>query len=460
LTRVVVATGDVLGAQLAGAGIRAWNIASHLARDHEVRLLSTTTVDRPGEGFEATAASPAMLREAMQWCDVFIAQGWVLARDAQLAKADRPIVIDLYDPMHLEQLEQGRESGTPEGRLQAVRDVTGVLNEQIVRGDYFICASEKQRDFWLGQLAGLGRINPATYDDDPTLRSLLDVVPFGVPDASPVKRRPVAKGVIDGIGADDHLLLWGGGIYNWFDPLTLLRAIDQVRARVPSVRLLFLGVRHPNPDIPDMRMAAAAQSLASELGLLGSHVFFNQSWVPYDERADYLLEADAGVSTHLQHVETEFAFRTRLLDCIWAHTPIIATKGDALGDLVGAAGLGVSVEAGDVDGLAAAIERVLSDETFQRACREALAQRADELRWSTVLAPLAAFCRAPRIAPDRGDPLVAAAIGPMIGVPRRSGWRHDLGLAVSYLSEGGPKLLVDRVRARVRHRRDEQRRLT
>src|SRR3712207_7324304 len=40
-----------------------------------------------------------------------------------------------------------------------VQSSTGVLNEQILRGDFFMCASEKQRDFWLGQMAALGRIN-------------------------------------------------------------------------------------------------------------------------------------------------------------------------------------------------------------------------------------------------------------------------------------------------------------
>ena len=40
--------------------------------------------------------------------------------------------------------------------------------------------------------------------------------------------------------------------------------------------------------------------------------------MPYDERADYLLDADVGVSTHFPHIETEFSFRTRILDYLWA----------------------------------------------------------------------------------------------------------------------------------------------
>jgi hypothetical protein len=30
------------------------------------------------------------------------------------------------------------------------------------------------------------------------------------------------------------VLLWGGGIYNWFDPLTLIRAVGEVAGEVPT----------------------------------------------------------------------------------------------------------------------------------------------------------------------------------------------------------------------------------
>ena len=209
-----------------------------------------------------------------------------------------------------------------------------------MRGDFFICASTKQRDFWLGQLSALGRINPQTYDGDETLESLITVVPFGLPDTAPVHTRDVVKGVVPGIGPNDKVIIWGGGVYNWFDPITLLHAVDLLRRRRPDVRLFFLGLRHPNPEVPEMRMAVAARRTADELGLAGSHVFFNEEWVPYDERQNYLLEADVAVSTHLDHVETAFSFRTRILDYLWGGVPIVATEGDALADIIDAKGLG------------------------------------------------------------------------------------------------------------------------
>ncbi len=101
------------------------------------------------------------------------------------------------------------------------------------------------------------------------------MVPFGVPSEPAVHVEQVAKGVIAGIGVDDELVLWGGGIYNWFDPETLVRAVGLLRSSRPKLRLLFLGVAHPNPTVPRMRAAAQAYRLADELGLLGVHVFFS-----------------------------------------------------------------------------------------------------------------------------------------------------------------------------------------
>ena len=97
-----------------------------------------------------------------------------------------------------------------------------------------LCASEKQRDFWLGQLAGQGRVNPVDLRRGRVAAtSCSTVVPFGIPDAAPVQKQHAIKGTVPGIGPDDKVILWGGGIYNWFDPLTLIRAVDRLRDRVP-----------------------------------------------------------------------------------------------------------------------------------------------------------------------------------------------------------------------------------
>jgi hypothetical protein len=126
------------------------------------------------------------MRKLESATDVIIFQGLAMALFESLRKTDKIIVADIYDPMHLEQLEQGREQG-PEQWSKQVSDATDVLNEQLARGDFFLCASDRQRHFYLGQLAALGRVNPANYADDPDLTGLIDVVPFGLNRWLPVR---------------------------------------------------------------------------------------------------------------------------------------------------------------------------------------------------------------------------------------------------------------------------------
>ena len=271
-------------------------------------------------------------------------------------------------------------------------------------------------------------------------------MPFGVPDEPPERTGPGVRGVIPGIGADDKVLIWGGGIYNWFDPVTLIRAVDKLRQRVPNVRLYFLGTRHPNPDVPEMRVAWDARQAAIELGILDTHVFFNEGWVPYEDRQNHLLDADVGVTTHLDHVETEFSFRTRVLDYFWTSLPVVTTAGDPLAALVESRGLGLTVPAEDVDALEEALHRILTDEQFIAECRKNVDEIAEEFRWSRVLKPLAEFCRRAERAPD------SFALQPPMRESTASGLVHSLNATVerkllaarAARREGGYTLLIRR----------------
>src|SRR5439155_970178 len=84
-----------------------------------------------------------------------------------------------------------------------------------------------------------------------------------------------------------------------------------VAAQLPSLRLAFPAAAAPGDQTGPMWMPGAAAALAEELGLSGKQVFFGTGWVPYDERAALLLEADVGVSLHADDIETRLSFRTR-----------------------------------------------------------------------------------------------------------------------------------------------------
>jgi glycosyltransferase involved in cell wall biosynthesis len=262
-------------------------------------------------------------------------------------------------------------------------------------GDFYICASERQRDFWLGMLAALNRVNPYSYNQDHKMRKLIDVVPFGLSSRSPMHTSNVIKGVIPGIGKDDFVIIWGGGIYNWFDPLTLIKAMSIVAAKRSDIKLFFLGVKHPNPQVKELSLVNDTVALSDKLGLTGKSVFFNFGWVDYEARQDYFLESDAGIITHPEHIETRFSFRTRILDYLWTGLPVISTKGDSLSELVKNEGLGLTVDEKDAVGLAGAIIKMAQDKNFYRECKNRVPQVASEFTWEKVCAPLVSFCMDP-----------------------------------------------------------------
>lgn len=398
--RILIVSPDSFGRKMGGPAIRAWEIAKHLAPITDVRLVSIRDASLRHDSFEVSAVDDDGLRAHVEWADVVIAQGEVFALHPWLVETDVVIVADVYDPLHLEVLESATEE-TPEGRIFLSDYCVDMLTTQLRRADYVICASDKQRDFWLGHLGALGRINPYVYDADHSLRSLIDVVPFGVSDDTPRQSRHGIRGEVDGIAPDDKIIIWGGGVYNWFDPLTLIRAVHRISRDHPEVKLYFLGMTYPNPAVQDSRMASEALRLSEELGLTDTQVFFNMGWTDYDDRINYLLDADVGVSTHFNHVESAMSFRTRILDYLWAGLPIVATDGDGFAPLIRENDLGEVVDAEDVDGLAAALERTLFSSNHEKV-REDVRAIGQRYHWQRALEPLIRFCLQPTHAADFG----------------------------------------------------------
>lgn len=467
-TRVLIISNDTVNARMAGPGIRAWEMANVLSRSQPVTLAVPNEDPPLSEHFTVRSyrsKSGVGLRELAAGHEVLIVQGFVLHLFPFLAELDKVLVVDLYDPFTLENLHVFSHDAMDQ-RTAVHQSHLDVLNTQLCAGDFFLCASEKQRDYWLGMLAANNRINPQLYDADPTLRRLIDVVPFGVPPDPPEHTRPVLKGAYPGIDADDRVILWGGGIWEWFDPLTLIHAVHRIRKTRPEIKLFFMGIKHPNPLVPAMAMTAKAIALAKELDLDGKGVFFNE-WVAYDDRQNYLLEADVGLSLHFDHLETRYSYRTRVLDYIWAGLPVVCSRGDAVGELVEARGLGRVVDYQDVDGLVAALLEILDDPKGRAARAERFGAVADELRWDRALGSLVRFCADPHRAPDRAALLASIDFGPVEqrygrwsrtassllppGPPPTPVWRLPLR-AFTYLRMGGLSRLWREARSYLRWR--------
>lgn len=451
MTRVLVITGDPIGAKMAGPAIRSWNIARVLGEENDATLMTTTRLEPVAAPFRLECVRPgenSRFDELHEWADVVVFQGHALDQFETLRTSAKVLVADIYDPMHLEMLEQGRELPFATWELR-VSTATRILNQQLARGDFFLCSSERQRQFYLGQLAALGRLNPHTYQNDPHLDRLIAIAPFGLESEPPGHARAVLRGVLPGIGDDDKVLLWGGGLYSWFDPKTLIGAVAELSRRRKNVRLYFLGTRHPG--VEEMGIVRESFDLAKNLGVLDSAVFFNEDWIDYAERANYLTEADAGVSTHHSHIETTFSFRTRILDYLWAGLPMVVTEGDSFAELVEKEGLGVVVPAEDSSTLEKALEQVLFDDLFVAKARENVRRVAAAFTWAETLAPLVEFMRHPQRASDHREMHAHSSNSRVGGKPY--GFRHDLSMAWHHLRYSGPRFTFSKLMGRLRQKR-------
>jgi hypothetical protein len=316
-----------------------------------------------------------------------------------LTQTGKPLVVDMYIPFMLEELHKLDDKPFNQQQLlhQAGR---GAHTLQIRSADFILCASEKQRDFWLGWLGALGRINPYTHTDSPSLSRLIAVVPFGLPREKPVHHRPVLKGVYETIAPDDKVILWGGGIWNWLDAPTLLRSMAALATSQPHLKLFFMGIKSPNPSTAKMTAAAQAIELSKALNLYNQRVFFND-WVPYQDRQNYLLEADIGASLHLNHIETRFSFRTRLLDYIWAGLPILTSAGDVMSEVVARWQLGRVVQGGNVEQVSQALVEFATTTNLRQYYQPHFERIRANYEWETVMAPLLEFCQTPYLAADK-----------------------------------------------------------
>jgi glycosyltransferase involved in cell wall biosynthesis len=397
---LLIITHEHIGSRMAGPGIRAWEIARALARSGWEVLLATPYAEIPGEGSLSvvgfTWEDPGSLEQWLGSARVVMATGPVLSRVVHRLQAplNQPIIVDLYDVAEIEIVLLNIQK-----KANFLIDL--LIEETLVYlcyGDFFLYATERQRDFWLGALWMAGRLNDRMLVVDP--ERWMACVPMGIPDDPPYGGQRVLKGVVPGIRPEDKVVLWMGGIWEWTDPITLGEAMERVLRHHPEVRLVFGAAQHYDERVvPPMSKAAQFLRWCREKGWLGRYVFF-LDWIPYDQRGAYLLEADVGISLHDHPLESRYAVRARSLDYLWASLPCVLSAGDELADLMKTHGLARVVPPRDPCAVADALFSWLDNPPSREQLARQTMPLRDRLRWSVVVRPIEAFLREPRMAPD------------------------------------------------------------
>lgn len=157
-------------------GIEAWatRIAEAISPDVDVRHFAAATGDvhdwvaglwEPGESTTSQLAS---------WADLAIFEGVYLRSVPWLSAGSVPILVDCSHWSFEDDLEREHSGLTDRPDDHGVH--THLITETMARADRVVASDERQRDLLLGLLAGVKRLTPLVYDEDHSLRTLVDTV--------------------------------------------------------------------------------------------------------------------------------------------------------------------------------------------------------------------------------------------------------------------------------------------
>lgn len=356
---VVVQTPDVVGERMAGPGIRAWHLAEELARYFPTTLIARSESGEPllsSRSFprieHGTDAASAALRDA----SVLIGQP---ARGFRKRRRSQKIVYDLFDPTVLELRELYGTHPSIRQRIHLAAEWWR-LSEALMRADLLVCAARKQREFYETLQSG----------SSPWVE-----VPFGI---DPEELSECAK-------PQQNLVVWNGGVWEWLDPAAAVEAVVRLNREGLQTQLLFLGRSRPNRKLIDRRRDDRFEEM---LASGGAHVSANEQWIPYRERLAWLRAGKIAIMLHRRTAEAEYSIRTRLFDAIATGIPVVASAGGFAAGLVEREGLGIVVAPGDVDGIAAAIRTLLTNDDFYSSCVHNLERIRPRFLWDVVTGPL------------------------------------------------------------------------
>jgi glycosyltransferase involved in cell wall biosynthesis len=250
---------------------------------------------------------------------------------------------------------------------------------------YLVRRDKEQRAYchpleaWLDRIALLGlhraeRLIAISQSTKETLISALscpeekiEVVLYGV-DHAVFRPSPVPQGLRThyGLDSDVYHILYVGAESPRKNLLRLVRAIAKLKARMPNVKLIKVG----SPEY--LGHLEQLKQLTYELSLEGSVLFLDHP--PEEDLVALYNLAALFVFPSLYE-----GFGLPPLEAMACGTPVVCSHAASLPEVVGDAAL--MVDPYDVDGLAAAMERVLRDADLRQDLRERGLARASQFTW-------------------------------------------------------------------------------
>lgn len=415
--RVLVISSDLLpldGLPTTGAGLRAWSIGQGLAlRGHDV-LYSMPRAAVQGGKYQVTGRTQELLWEVGKLDavinfaapDVVVACGWSTL--SQLKHCAVPVVLDQHGPHLLERKFQDHLD-TESNRAEKLYGLS--------RADFFTCAGERQRQYFLPWLRDAGWADPDASSA---------TVPVSLGGAwPPLPEKPADR---------EPVFVYGGVFLPWQDPsLALLTLVERMEATGRG-KLRIFGGKHPFLPIDTGRFDQLLERLAQS-----KHVEIS----PMLGRDALLVEyqaADVALDLMKRNEERELAFTTRTVEYLWCGLPVVYNNYGELADYIGPADAGWCIDPEDATGMAALFDQILLHPEILRERSQNARRLADErLNWATTVEPIDRFCRMPykrRATPAPAAQAAQPGAPVAVAMPRK-GLRALFGEAAFHFRRGG-----------------------
>lgn len=394
--RVLVVSPDVVGKKMAGPGMRYVEVARVLGSEFDTTLAvgveGSTSLD-PIVGVKVASYNHIdQLKVLIDECDVLFCQMFDRNVAIYAVEQGKRIVYDFYNALPVETVGAEKISGftNPADKDREYIELLRYFRFCCQTGSYFVCSNERQRDWWLGFMMANQGLLPSNLDKR-EVQDIIGYATFGMEAGEPKQTYHPIKGKLT--DKEDFVLLWAGGIWDWFDAITPITAIAELSQEYPDIKLVFYGVTHPNKHVGKPKNVDRSIDHAKKLGVYQKNVIFLEDWVPANERSNYLLDADVAISSHVESLETRYAFRTRILDHFWAKLPSIVTSGDWFAEYISKHNLGIVTPCKDVAATKVAIMLLYENKQQYQDITTNIETYREDWRWSNTLKDLSSFVR-------------------------------------------------------------------
>lgn len=294
--------------------------------------------------------------------DIMLFEHWCYVGLLDEESLKIPIAIDLHGPHLLERTFQKHAN-----LCHNVLEKIGAIG----RADYYVCAGEKQRIYFLPWLLLAGV--------DICCGNVISAIPISLDPELP-RHEP----------SGETTFVYGGVFLPWQNPMKGLGVLVKKLEAHKRGLLKFFGGEHPIRDINTGLFSPIRKTLEKS-----PRVKF-YGMINHDELLKEYQHAHVAMDLMEKNTERELAFTTRTVEYLWCGLPVIYNNYSELAQYISEYNAGWTVDPEDTTTLERVIETIINNpgevttkgENAQRLVRERLV-------WDKTIEPLDRFCQSP-----------------------------------------------------------------